>query len=243
MRGWPACLVAAFTVATFTIAVLLRTTNDTESRSSTHRQIARDQPRAAWLKLHPPRRSRHDNELLRRRMLASLAESSPTELEAHVPQLVACLSHDDAQVRRLALSMLKQLRPGLLEIHLATLAALLASTDDAVRLFVLETITLVADRPTLAENAANIFECLSSGDVAIKYATVKALSLLEPEDLAPFTIAAVDVLVRQHDASLVKLVASSWGPQLESNGCRARAGEQACMAVLQELRKMMPPSQ
>ena len=60
---------------------------------------------------------------------------------------------------------------------------------------------------------------------------------LEAEDLAPYTQAAQEVLTRKHDAALAEAMVAAWGSKLESEGCRARAGEQACSGVLRLLRR------
>ena len=235
MVRWRPCLVAAFVVLAVALWVLVRTTHDSDSTGDD-----RLSSRSMWLKLHPPRQARHDAELLRRRILSLLVELGPAELQQHVPQIVASLEHGDQQVRQLALSMVRRLDPSALTNHATALADLLGSgvDDDDVRLYALQTLTSLGDMPTVAANGALIFDCLAAKEPAVRLATVSLLALLEPEDLAPYTLAAADAVVQRRDVTLAKGMISAWGWKLESEACRARAGEQACGGVLQALGKL-----
>ena len=48
----------------------------------------------AWLQQHPPRKTSHDAELLRRRVLADFTERPPEELSEHVPAILASLDRE-----------------------------------------------------------------------------------------------------------------------------------------------------
>ena len=208
---------------------------------------ADDDPRALWLRLHPPRQTRFDNELLRRRMLTSMTELKPAELLTHVPQLLASLGHSDFQVRQLALGMLEKLEPSsaFSESSSDKLAEVLSedvpsTDDDKVRGFILRTLVSLADMGTLASNSAAIFDCLSAKDAAVRIAAANALALLEPQDLAPYAAEALAVVERLHDAPLAEALVSGWGLKLDTEACKQRAGEENCQAVLRKLEKHVP---
>lgn len=227
-------LVAALLLLALTFLVSFRTTHpDTDGSHEV------PSTRSAWLKLHSPRQTRHDNELLRRRMLSSLAELSVPELASHVPQLLASLGHHDNQIRQLALGMLGRLdvRAAFAK-HTTTLVDLLGGGDDRVRLFVLQALIVLADIPTIASSSATIFECLSSASPEVSQVTATVLGLLDPEDLAPYMQAAVEVVTQKKDVAAAKALVMSWGPKLESDACKARAGDLACESVLRSLNKL-----
>ena len=230
-----AFLVASFVVLTVALVVLLRTTHQEGGTEITTR-IPRTAWHSTWLKLHPPRRTQHDAELLRRRMLMSIEELDAAALAPHAPQLLASLGHRDRQVRQQALRLLGKLEPQVIEDRSAALSALLASTADEVRLYVLETLVKLGRAPTIAANGALIFDGLSAASPEVRRASIAALALLEPEDLAQYSEAAAEVLLRQRNTTLVQAAATSWEPQLRSDACTARAGPSACSNVLEALR-------
>lgn len=133
MQARVACMLAAFVVLALTMAVSFRTTHHEDGPPVT---------RSGWLRLHPPRQARHDNELLRRRMLMSIAELPPQDLTQHVPQLIACLGHNDRHVRELALGLLRKMPASALADRTTSLVQLLAqgNSDDAIRLYVLHSL-------------------------------------------------------------------------------------------------------
>lgn len=194
-------------------------------------------PRSAWLKTHSPQQAHHDAEMLRRRMLTELSALGPADLAAHVPQLVACLSHHDDQVRTSALEMLSKMEPSAIAEHTDRLASSLRQShgDDAVRSFALKTLLTLGDIPTVASNSEPIFECLSAESAEVRKAAVDVLALLEPEDLAPYTQAVAQSVAQRHDTALASAIVVAWGMKLESEACRARAGESACQGVLRGL--------
>ena len=198
-------------------------------------------PRVGWLRLHPPLQAHHDAEMLRRRILAGLLDLNTTELATHVAQLVACLAHHDGQVRSLALGMLGRLDVSAVAVHVERLCETLtlSSSDDAVKLYVLRLLRTVDDMPTTASNSGLVFECFSGADSAeVRRAAADVLALLEPEDLAPYTEAAAQVIAERHDTQLASALVATWGWKLETEACRARAGEQACQEVLRGLRAL-----
>lgn len=228
---------SVLTVLLVTMTILLRTTH-----SPTTDDGADADPRSAWLRLHPPRKARYDNELLRRRLLASMTELKPADLIVHVPQLLASLGHSDNQVRSLSLGMLSKLEPDALTDFTEKLAEVLsedvASTDDdKVREFILRTLVALADIGSLASNSAAVFDCISSKDPTVRLAAAKALALLEPEDLAPYSAEALAVVERLHDAPLAEALIAGWGVKLDSEACKSRAGEDNCQGVLRALEK------
>jgi len=229
-------MLAAFVVLALTMAVSFRTTHHEDGPPVT---------RSGWLRLHPPRQARHDNELLRRRMLMSIAELPPQDLTQHVPQLIACLGHNDRHVRELALGLLRKMPASALADRTTSLVQLLAqgNSDDAIRLYVLHSRVELGDMPTIAAASSLVFECLSVSDPPrapeVQKAAIAAMALLEPEDLAPFTQATGELLVRRRDVALANVAISSWGMLLESEACSSRAGKASCRGVLETLRKLV----
>ena len=234
---WFAFVAAGVVVMAFKFFVGIRTTH-AEPADASAAVLARTE----WLRLHPPRKARHDAELLRRRKLSAIAELNTSALTQHVPQLLASLENDDAQVRQLALLMMNRLDPQLLADQTSALAALLTSTDDRVRAYVLKQIVRLADMPTIASSGADIFECLSSSLPELRSDAVSALGMLDPQDFAAFSQAAVDVLTRLRDMALNKHAVERWTVQLESEACRERAGEGACQGALAVLRQLLQSS-
>jgi hypothetical protein len=210
---------------------------------STHQassSVDESSPRVGWLRLHPPQQAHHDAEMLRRRTLANLEELGVADLATHVPQLVACLAHHDGQVRALALGMLGRLEPSAVAEHVERLSETLrlGSSDDAVKLYVLKTLTAIGDMPTIASSGGLVVECFSADSAEVRRATGDVLALLEPEELAPYTEAAAQAVAQRHDTELASALIMSWGWKLESEACRARAGEHACQGVLRGLRAL-----
>ena len=227
MRWW-LWLIAVACILVFALATQFRT-------------ISSGQPSDAlrsWLQLHPPRKARYDATLLRRRRLVSIEALNVTSLKQHVPQLLASLMNSDPTVRQLALRSLSRLGPSDVAAEAELLAEVLGSTTDAaVEGYVLQTLIALTDGVTIASASADIFERLSSDIPSVRSAAVSALGLLDPQDLAPYAAAAVEVLKGRRDKSLLALAISSWSVQLESDGCRERAGESACHGALSALKE------
>jgi hypothetical protein len=224
-------LLGTFAILTLALVVLFRTTHDGPNEET---GVAS----RAWLKLNPPRKARHDAELLRRRMLGSLLDiETEDELATHAPQLVACLDNDDLQVRQLALQLLERLHPQVLAGLASELSEVLGGPDDEVQLYVLRTLRTLADVPAIASSGPDIIDSLTSQREAIRLAAVEALAVLEPEDIAPYTQAALEVVLKQHDARLAASIVANWSAKLQTNACRERAGAQACDRVLEQIQR------
>ena len=229
-------LLAALALLAVMLAVLLHIFHGREADGASS-------PRSVWLKLHPPQQTHHDAELLRRRMLATIETLNTTELVDHVPQLVACLGHHDLHVRELALRLLRRLQPTALVDHAETLVTVtltLINHDDAATLWVLQTLLAVADMPTIASGRTAIFQCLlaPSSSAEVHQTAANLLALLEPEDLASYAEDAVEAVMQRKDVPLARAIVSSWAIKLETEACRARAGESACQGALRTLRKL-----
>ena len=101
-RAW-GILAAGVLLLVFKFLVGFRTTHDarTGDRGAIEwLNVDNEMTRSEWLKLHPPRKARHDAELLRRRMLSTISELGTANLTSHIPQIVASLDNGDAQVRQ-----------------------------------------------------------------------------------------------------------------------------------------------
>lgn len=169
---------------------------------------------SVWLSGHPPRKMRHDAELLRRQRLAQLTEASEAELAEHVPAILASLGHSDHHVRRLAGGMLSRLESNTVTKYADAIAAHLAEADGTVRLHCIQALGL-ASPEVLRPHASQMFACLSDVDAGVRWAAVDALAGLEAKELATRAVGAVDALLNAGELSLAKSAVSSWASKLE----------------------------
>ena len=74
----------------------------------------------------------------------------------------------------------------------------------------------------------------------MRLSAAHVLSLLEPEDLAPYAAEALLVVERLDDTPLAEALVVGWGVKLDSEACKSRAGEGNCQGVLHALKRHLP---